>query len=76
LNKMEGPVRFILPELGVSALDAVGMPFHDPLANEALFSTIKSEFIETENHKLIGSLYHINDSEFVELVVKNLYEIC
>jgi hypothetical protein len=30
LNEMEGPVRFFLPEGGVSALDAPGQPFHDP----------------------------------------------
>src|SRR3546814_10401989 len=32
LNRMEGPVRFLLPEGGVSALDAPGQPFHDPAA--------------------------------------------
>jgi uncharacterized protein (UPF0261 family) len=76
LNMMDGPVRFLLPELGLSALDAVDMPFHDPLANDALFSTIQSEFIETENRKLIRIQHHINDPEFAKLVVKNLYEIC
>ena len=30
LNQMEGPVRFLLPEGGVSALDAPGKPFYDP----------------------------------------------
>ena len=30
LNRMDGPVRFLLPELGVSALDAPGQAFHDP----------------------------------------------
>ena len=29
LNRMEGQVRFFLPEGGVSALDAPGKPFHD-----------------------------------------------
>ena len=32
LNQMEAPVRFLLPEGGVSALDAPGQPFHDPAA--------------------------------------------
>ena len=32
LNRMEGPVRFFLPEGGVSALDAPGKPFYDPTA--------------------------------------------
>ena len=34
---MEGPVRFLLPEGGVSALDAPGHAFHDPEADAALF---------------------------------------
>ena len=39
LNRMDGPVRFFLPEGGVSALDAPGQPFHwDPEADAALFT--------------------------------------
>ena len=30
LNQMTAPVRFFLPEGGVSALDAPGQAFHDP----------------------------------------------
>ena len=30
LNRMDGPVRFFLPEGGVSALDTPGRPFSDP----------------------------------------------
>ena len=37
LNLMDGPVRFLLPEGGVSALDAPGHPFWDPAADAALF---------------------------------------
>ena len=40
LNQMEGPVRFLLPEGGVSALDAPGHAFWDPEADAALFSAI------------------------------------
>ena len=41
LNLMEGPVRFLLPEGGVSMLDAPGEPFHDPEADAALFEAIE-----------------------------------
>ncbi len=37
LNQMDGPVRFLLPEGGVSALDEPGSPFYDPAADAALF---------------------------------------
>ena len=43
LNLMEGPVRFLLPEGGVSALDAPGQPFHDPAADAALFARARGD---------------------------------
>ena len=30
LNRMQGPVRFLIPEGGVSGIDAPGKPFWDP----------------------------------------------
>ena len=41
LNAMNGPVRFLLPEGGVSMLDAPGKPFHDPEADNALFEALE-----------------------------------
>ena len=41
LNRMDGPVRFFLPEGGVSALDAPGQPFWDPEADAALFAALE-----------------------------------
>jgi uncharacterized protein (UPF0261 family) len=35
LNRIGGPVRFLLPEGGVSLLDQPGKPFHDPEADNA-----------------------------------------
>ena len=35
LNRCNGPVRFLIPEKGVSMLDAPGQPFHDPIADAA-----------------------------------------
>ena len=42
LNQMDGPVRFFLPEGGVSALDAQGQPFWDPEADAALFRALEA----------------------------------
>ena len=44
---MEAPVRFFLPEGGVSALDAPGQPFHDPQANAALFGALEQTVRQT-----------------------------
>ena len=38
LNACDGPVRFLIPEKGVSALDIEGGAFFDPEADAALFS--------------------------------------
>jgi len=75
LNMMGGPVRFLLPEGGLSALDAPDMPFWDPKARAALYDTIRSGFDETENRKLIDTPHHINDTEFAELAANLLRDI-
>ena len=44
LNRMEGPVRFLLPEGGVSLLDAPGKPFHDPEADNGAVRSHRRDF--------------------------------
>ena len=34
---MNGPVRFLIPEKGVSLIDVAGAPFHDAKADAELF---------------------------------------
>lgn len=69
LNQMEGQVRFFLPEGGVSALDAPGQAFHDPVARKALFSALEATVRQTSNRQLIRLPSHINDPEFAAAVV-------
>jgi uncharacterized protein (UPF0261 family) len=75
LNRMEGPVRFLIPEGGLSGLDAPGQPFHDPAADRALFSTIERMFVQTQRRRLVKLPYHINDRPFAEALVKSFREI-
>lgn len=75
INKMTGPVRFLIPEGGVSALDAPGQPFHDPEANRALFDALSRTFKETSSRRLIRTPHHINDQAFADAVVEALEEI-
>lgn len=70
LNQMTGVVRFLLPEGGVSALDAPGNAFWDPEANKALFTTLENTVRATANRQLVRVPHHINDPEFAEFVVK------
>lgn len=75
LNEMPGAVRFLIPENGVSALDAPGQPFHDPEANQALFEALRHGFIESDKHRLISLPHHINDQAFADAVVSNFNDI-
>jgi uncharacterized protein (UPF0261 family)/ABC-type branched-subunit amino acid transport system ATPase component len=69
LNAMDGPVRFFLPEGGVSALDAPGQPFWDPEADAALFRALDQTVRQTGNRQLIRLKRNINEPEFVAAVV-------
>jgi len=69
LNRMDGPVRFLLPEGGVSALDAPGQPFHDPEADAALFRALDQTVRQSANRQLIRVKRHINDPEFAAAAV-------
>ena len=68
VNEMTGPVRFLIPEGGVSALDAPGQPFHDPDADRALFDAIAGTFEEGANRRLVRTPHHVNDAAFADAV--------
>ncbi|TWA99046.1 ABC transporter permease [Bradyrhizobium stylosanthis] len=69
LNQMDGPVRFFLPEGGVSALDARGQPFWDPDADAALFRALERDVRQTGNRQLIRIPKNINDPDFAAAIV-------
>ncbi len=72
LNRMDGPVRFFLPEGGVSALDAPGQPFFDPEADAALFGALERSVRQTSNRQLIRLRHNINEPEFASAIVNAL----
>jgi uncharacterized protein (UPF0261 family)/ABC-type branched-subunit amino acid transport system ATPase component len=69
LNRMEGPVRFLLPDNGLSALDAPGREFHDPAARDALYRSLTETVRQTSQRQLVRLPHHINDPAFAEAVV-------
>ncbi len=75
LNQMQGQVRFLLPEGGVSALDAPDLPFWDPEARTALYSAIEEGFEASANRQLIRLPHHINDPEFAVSAVEHLRQV-
>jgi uncharacterized protein (UPF0261 family) len=75
LNDCDGPVRFLLPEGGVSLLDAAGQPFHDPEADDALFATIETEVKQTEDRQVIRVPHPINHPKFGAAALTAFHEI-
>ena len=75
LNQMNGPVRFLIPEGGLSLLDMPGKPFYDPEADAALFDAIENSVKQTDKRRLIRLPYNINDPAFADALVSNFNEI-
>jgi len=69
LNACDGPVRFLLPEGGVSMIDAPDQPFHDPAADDALFAAIEANVDQTAERVVTRVPANINDEQFVQAVL-------
>jgi uncharacterized protein (UPF0261 family)/ABC-type branched-subunit amino acid transport system ATPase component len=75
LNRCDGPVRFLIPEKGLSGIDAPGQPFHDPAADAALFKALADTVRQTERRRLVRLPYHVNDPAFAAALVESFLEI-
>lgn len=64
LNACRGPVRLLIPERGISALDIEGGPFWDPQADAALFGALGETL--TDPSRLVRLPLHINDPAFAK----------
>lgn len=69
LNRSTFPLTVVIPERGVSALDAAGMPFHDPEADAALFDELDRSLEQTAERRIVRLPLHINDPEFSAALV-------
>jgi uncharacterized protein (UPF0261 family) len=65
-----GPTALFVPLGGVSALDAPGMPFHDPKADEACFDALRGAAVETERLDM-----NINEPAFGRAMADRLHEM-
>jgi uncharacterized protein (UPF0261 family)/ABC-type branched-subunit amino acid transport system ATPase component len=75
LNRMQGPVRFLIPEGGTSGLDKSEGPFWDPVADRALFEAISTGFRAGSDRKLVRLPHHINDEAFAAALVASFREV-
>jgi uncharacterized protein (UPF0261 family) len=75
LNACRGPIRFLIPEKGVSAIDTPGQPFYDPAADAALFDALENTVQRTAQRRLVRLPLHINEPKFADALVENFLEI-
>ncbi len=67
-------IRVLLPEQGISAIDAANQPFHDPEADKALFDTIEQGLGGTEI--VVEKLdLHVNDEEFAAHLASTILKV-
>jgi uncharacterized protein (UPF0261 family) len=71
LNRAQAPFRLLIPENGVSALDAPGQPFFDPESDMALFDELEKAIIPAPDRAVIRLPLHINDAAFARALVEN-----
>jgi uncharacterized protein (UPF0261 family) len=74
LNAATGPTVLYVPLGGVSAIATEGQVFHDPAADEALFSTLRQQVDATkvEVHELDAD---VNDPAFALAMANRLHEL-
>jgi uncharacterized protein (UPF0261 family) len=70
LNACLGPVHILIPEGGISMLDAPGQPFHNPQANSALFDAIERTLKPKANTIFERLPLHINAPEFAQSLAR------
>jgi uncharacterized protein (UPF0261 family) len=73
LNACNGPLRLLIPELGISALDIAGGAFHDDAADAALFEALRSNI--SDPRRLVFLPHHINDPAFAKAAAETYLEL-
>ncbi|TPK96217.1 UPF0261 family protein [Mesorhizobium sp. B2-4-12] len=75
LAHCEGPVHFLIPEKGVSALDIEGGAFFDPQADAILFEAIERTIVPNGTRTVTRLPLHINDPRFAKAAVAAFLDI-
>ena len=74
LNAASGPTVLFVPLRGVSAIATDGQPFHDPEADEALFSTLR-EHVDASKVEVHEVDADVNDPQFALAMANRLHEL-
>jgi uncharacterized protein (UPF0261 family) len=70
INQSTGPVSVLLPLKGISAMSGPGYIFHDPIADEALFSALRRSL--RSDIPVISRQENINEPAFAEACAREL----
>jgi uncharacterized protein (UPF0261 family) len=75
VNRSTAPIIILLPEKGVSMIDAPGQPFYDPAADAALFEELEKTIKQTPSRQIRRVKCHINDPEFAKAIIAAFKEV-
>jgi uncharacterized protein (UPF0261 family) len=75
LNRATAPVTVLIPEGGVSMLDAPGQAFHDPEADAALFEELEAQLKQDALRRIVRRPHHINDPAFAASLVETFLSL-
>lgn len=75
LNQSKAPITVLIPEGGVSALDAPGQPFHNPAADAALFDELQLQLKLSAERQLRRFPHHVNDEQFAVALVDEFLKL-
>ena len=74
LNAATGPTVLFVPLRGVSMIATEGQPFHDPEADDALFSALREQ-VDTATVEVHELALDVNDPEFALAMANRLHEL-
>lgn len=75
LSRCEGPVHFLIPEKGVSALDIEGGAFFDAEADAVLYDAVERSIKPNATRRVTRLPLHINDPEFAKAATAAFLDI-
>lgn len=75
INRSTAPLIMLVPEGGVSLIDAPGQPFHDPQADAALFDELEKTVQQTADRQIRRLPYNVNDPKFSAALVEAYFQV-
>ncbi len=75
LRECTAPTVVLLPQGGVSAIDVPGNPWHDPLANRALFDAIRLGLADHPFVTVVDRPEAINNPSFADFAATRLFSL-